>query len=209
MVANMTSWPLRIWLASILMVGGCGERADDPPEVVLPAYAEPAPEPSATFAPVAYPTSVVRSHNYDEAEETTYYYIAAVSEEERKQGKGAGSVSGFRYLGRNSDGNHILAAVSDSGAVSRYARWPDKCVVIHFSDGDHMAYNNGSIIGAAFEDAIKGRLRRWIAPRPQEPVYYDPPEAAQAPLSDPPSSSPALTMPGETPLPTESPPAGE
>lgn len=209
MVANMTSWSLRIWLASILMVGGCGEKADDPPEVVLPAYAEPAPEPSATFAPVAYPTSVVRSHNYDEAEETTYYYIAAVSEEERKQGKGAGSVSGFRYLGRNSDGNHILAAVSDSGVVSRYARCPDKCVVIHFSDGDRMAYNNGSIIGAAFEDAIRGRLRRWIAPRPEQPVYNEPSQVAQSSQPYPPSSPTADLAPEESPVATEPEPAGE
>lgn len=197
---------LLTWALAIL--SGCGQKADDPAEVVLPAYVEPTPEPTATFAPVAYPTSAVRSHNYDEVEDSTYYYIAAVSEEERKQGKGAGSVSGFRYLGRNSDGNHILAAVSDSGAVSRYSRCPNKCVVIHFSDGDRTAYNTGSIIGAAFEDAIRGRLKRWVAPRPQEPVYSDPPELAPTPQAYPTSPPSTDTVNGETPLATEPHPGG-
>ena len=182
---------------------------DEPPEVILPASVEPTPKPAATVAPTAFPTSAVRSHNYDEVEDRTYYYIAAVSEEDRKRGKAAGSVFGYRYIGRNADGEHVLALVTGSGAVSQYSRCPNKCVVINTSDGDRIAYTNASIVGAAFEDAIGGQLKRWVPPRAQDPVYYDPPQIAESPQPNPPSSPTTDGAPGEPPLAIDQKPAGE
>lgn len=134
------------------------------------------------------------SHNYADEEGGIYSYIAAISEEDRKRGMAAGSVSNFRYLGRNSNGEHIVASVTSFGETRYFSRCPDRCVIIRHSDGDQSAYNPGSIIGAVFEDAIRGQLKKWTPPRPpqimtsQEMDAEDPPALPAASQTTPPAA---------------------
>ena len=98
---------------------------------------------------------------YDEREGDTYFYIGDVSEEERKQGKALGSIVGFRSLGMTDDA-HRLAAVSDSGSVIRRYECPAECKIIKSRDStgvERLPYDQNSIIGAAFADAIGGNLQ--------------------------------------------------
>lgn len=198
--------PKMVVLLCLGTLVACSEEAPQPEESLT--YASPiVPAPVETKA--AEPVSLVpppRSHNYDEERERTYSYIAAISDEERKQGKAAGSVSNFRYLGRNADGEHILAAVTGTGVVRYYGRCPDRCVIIRYDDGDQTAYNPGSIIGGAFQDAIRGHLKKWTPPAPPPQVqYFDEEEPTSSePIPAEPTSEPLPEMPAAQ----ESVPAG-
>src|SRR3546814_19462616 len=63
----------------------------------------------------------VPDHNYDEKRGWTYYYVAAVSDEDRKKGRAAGSVVAYQYLGKNEEGQHVLASMNTNGTVSHRA----------------------------------------------------------------------------------------
>lgn len=125
-------------------------------ESSTPAVVDEIPTPAASPVP---PAPEVASHNYDEREEWTYYYVAAVSEEDRKRGRAVGSVHAFQYLGRNALGEHIIASIRSDGTVSYRAKCAASCRIIHTDNGDRIAYAPASIIGAAFEDAFRGKLR--------------------------------------------------
>jgi hypothetical protein len=127
---------------------------EDPPPAPLPQDAEAAP--SIIPAQAIHP-----SHYYDERDGFVYSYIAAISEDARKAGKAAGNVVSFVYLGRE-DGRHVLTSIDRNGAPLSEAYCPDTCRVITYDDGSRVGYTETSIIGAAFADAIAGRLQ--IAP---------------------------------------------
>lgn len=97
--------------------------------------------------------------NFVEEEQGTYFYVAGISEEEKKKGKAAPDVLGFRYFGRNEKGQHVLAYVSDSGQILGRAYCSEPCAVIKYSDGTRVAYDPGSVIGSAFQDALNGLLK--------------------------------------------------
>jgi hypothetical protein len=101
-----------------------------------------------------------KSHNYNLREGDLYGYIAAVSEEERKQGRAAGEVVLYRYRGVV-DGLHRLENVDAAGRTVGINECPSACVAIksyQYGRPSRIAFNPSSIIGAAFEDAIAGRL---------------------------------------------------
>lgn len=131
-------------VASLAFLSGCGEPSSGA------AVQAPAPEIVATpIAPVA---------RYAQEDRGIYYYVADVPEEEAKKGKAAGDVIGFRYLGRNDKGEHILGLVGDDGAVISRSYCLEPCRVIRQSTG-RIGFSSTSIIGAAFEDAIAGLLK--------------------------------------------------
>jgi hypothetical protein len=114
------------------------------------------------------------SHRYSFKEGDAYGYIAAVSEEDRKRGKAAGDVLMFRYAGFWDNEFHLeeLNANGDIVGVDTCAK---PCVAIKSYEGgqiDRVAYNPDSVIGAAFDDAMSGRLKRkaqrpaLLLPRP-------------------------------------------
>lgn len=109
-------------------------------------------------------------HNYDFKEGELYGYIAAITEEERKRGKAAGDVLMFAYLGFE-DGKHRIEYVNDNGNVVSINECGVPCVAIKrrnpYSDSvSRLAYDSGSLLGAAFEDAINGRLTPKKRPAP-------------------------------------------
>ena len=125
-----------------LALAGCGES----------------PTGSATAEPDATPTAEAPTPpNYVEHRKGVYYYVAAVSENDQKDGHGAGKAIGFKYLGKNADGEYTLVAVSENGAAIGKATCADPCKIIH-DQGETFEYNPQSVIGSAFEDAINGRL---------------------------------------------------
>jgi hypothetical protein len=154
---------------------GCGPNEADTNYAasaypVATAYRTPSPTPSATATPFA-PQSP--AHYYDARDGVLYSYIAAISEDDRKAGKAAGDVFTFAYLGKR-DGKHVLVRVTADGRPIEEAYCGSPCRVISYPNGRQIAYNEGSIIGGAFADAIAGRMiiasysdQAPIAPLPQ------------------------------------------
>ena len=109
--------------------------------------------------------------NYSDKEGHTYFYVAAVSEEERKRGQASGRVNDYQYGGKDDSGAHIVYApgITYTCAVP--------CKIIKASNGSRLAYNEGSIIGAVFQDAMRGFLKPVPkAPKPR-PIVEEPPPA--------------------------------
>lgn len=125
---------------------------------------------AATSAP-ASPVPAVASHNYDFREGDAYGYIAAISDEERAKGKGAGDVLMYRYAGFK-DGLHRLEHLAADGSVMFRSECPEPCVAIKIQ-GRHgvsrMAYSANSVLGAAYQDAMNGKLRPYRFAPPPEP----------------------------------------
>ena len=99
------------------------------------------------------------AHNYAEEEDGVYFYVSAVSEEDRKKGKAVGDVYGYRYLGKNDEGQHVIASVTNNGQIIFKAYCSEPCKIIKYGDGDRSAFSPNSIIGSAFQDAINGALK--------------------------------------------------
>lgn len=112
-------------------------------------------------------------HNYDLREGGAYGYTAAVSEEDQKKGRAAGDVLMFKYAGL-SDGAYHLLLLGDDGQVIGTAECPEQCVAIkeRFTDGGakRVAFTESSVIGAAFEDAFRGKLVKVQEHRTASPV---------------------------------------
>ncbi len=175
----------------LLVLAGCG---DDRENEYAYTPTEPAnPATIATEASYAVPTPYAPptpSHYYDERDGVFYSYIAAVSEEDQKSGKRAGDVVTYAYLGEEG-GRHILARVSPSGSVLARSSCRNPCRVITYDNGDQLGYDERSIIGAAFADAIAGKLEvACYEPQPRwqntAPTVPPPPSSLPTPTPKPP-----------------------
>lgn len=147
-------------LAVLVLAGtlvSCGQSETDGYSESVPyiPVAEANSEPEMPSPPAPPPTP---SHYYDEQDGVLYSYIAAVSEDDRKAGKAAGSVVTFAYMGEEG-GRHKLARVGSDGSVIGYSYCKRPCRVITYDDGTQIGYNERSIIGAAFADALRGELQ--------------------------------------------------
>lgn len=159
--------------ASALLLSACGNASED--ENRLPdrnATAIPVSQPISPVPEPAQPAPIMPDHNYEERRGWDYLYVAAVSEEDRKKGRAAGNVVTFQYLGLNGDGQHVLASMNTDGSVWRTASCKSQCRVIEYSDGRRIAYSPESVIGAAFQDAFRGKLRvaDWAKDEVVEPM---------------------------------------
>lgn len=164
-----------------LALYGCGSPTQEPDPVRLNSYetADLSAAGEAVIPTTAYeaPKPVIPSHYYDERDGVLYSYIAAVSDEDRKTGKAAGDVITFAYLGEE-EGRHTLVQVRPDGSIASRATCKKPCRVITRADGSQVGYNEGSIIGAAFADALSGKLER---------AHYVPRQAPAAPVAPPPA----------------------
>lgn len=155
-----------------LAIGAC-EDANPPPGPAPPAYrVEVSPEPTLHPTPTPQPSP---AHNYDERDGVLYSYVAAISEEDRKSGKAAGDVINFAYLGEE-NGVHVLVQVRPNGSIASRSTCRKPCRVITRDDGSQVGYNENSIIGAAFADALAGRLQQ-AQYRPNQVATPAPPAA--------------------------------
>ena len=96
----------------------------------------------------------------------------------------------YQYLGRDEEGRHVLALMNPNGTVRTEAACATPCRIIDVSDGRKIPYSTRSIIGAAFEDAFRGKLKvaDWakdeiVEPVPAKPVA-GPPTAAVAEIPE-------------------------
>lgn len=155
-------WPA-IMLSAFL--AGCGGSSEPPPTSGNSSFANdfervPSPKTETSPPPPPLPPSPpVPDHNYEERRGRDYLYVAAISEEDRIKGRAAGDVLTFRYFGLNENGQHVLASINPDGSVWRTASCKSQCRVIEYSDGRRIAYSPQSVIGAAFQDAFRGKLR--------------------------------------------------
>lgn len=164
-----------VWLGLSGLISACSNQADYPENTLN--IDETLSTENIVGADEVVPAEVAEpDHNYDFREGDTYGYIAAVSEEDRKRGRAAGDVVLFIYRGKTEDG-HRLEQVDASGRSLGYAECAVPCVAIRttrFGRVDRLAFNPSSVIGAAFEDALNGKL---VEPTPTPPEN-DPPRPA-------------------------------
>lgn len=133
------------------------DKAQDPINVSPP----PPPYPRAVTVEPAK-----EYHRYDLNEGFDYHYVSDVSEEDRKRGKALGSVTTFRFLGVVQD-KYVLANVDSKGSVILRSSCAKPCVIITQGDGEKLPFNTDSIIGAAFEDALAGRMKEYTQREPK------------------------------------------
>ena len=100
---------------------------------------------------------------YSSREGEKYYYVSKVSENDKKAGIGVGSVSIFRFLGHHGS-KYELADIEDNGTVNHIDTCSNPCTIIRETapNGGHAEltpFEQGTIIGAAFSDAINGFMR--------------------------------------------------
>lgn len=143
--------------ATGLALSACDRKADEPhfPPFNSTLVAPPTTAPSPQAIPVPVPTRP--AHYYDSRDGVRYYYVAAISENDRKAGKAAGNVHSFAYLGKRG-AKHVLARLNGDGRVLEEMYCDRPCRVISYQDGSLFEYNENSVIGAAFADALAGRL---------------------------------------------------
>lgn len=131
-----------------MLLAGCN---DQPNKGVTPEISESIANIDSNAPPPAKP-------NYQEAENGTYYYITAVSEDDRKKGKATGDVLGFRYSGKNENGEHVISQISDQDRAIDTLVCKEPCKIIKSEDGSRTPFVSNSIIGSVFEDAMLGHL---------------------------------------------------
>jgi hypothetical protein len=190
-------WPFAI-IATVL-VAACNNASDanNYPALTQTTVPDNTDDEIGTTPVAALPAAPVPDHNYDERRGATYYYIAAVSQDDQKRGVAIGAVSQFQYLGRNSAGEYVLASLNPNGTVSYRAKCSSDCRIIDTDYGGKLAYSASSVIGAAFQDAFRGKLRvaDWVkdeAP-PTQNVAAAIPTASRAAPSDTSSETPEAT----------------
>lgn len=205
-VAPMIRVAALIIVATPVSCNDAQQQGDGPtpsPFAEMPLAESPLSESPSPATVPAIPLPPLPDHNYDERKGSTYYYIAAVSEEDRKRGIAVGNVHGYQYLGRNVSGEHILAGVNSDGAVNFRAKCAYPCKIIDTNDGEKIAYSTSSIIGGAFEDAFRGKLRvvDWATAGSAKPATRQVTSAAIAPVAAVPTpeaigtGSPSLDVP--------------
>lgn len=168
---------------------GCGNSAEDseyerdnliPPPLAPPPASAASPANGEDSAPIVA-TEARRSHNYSERNGIIYSYVAALSEEDRRLGRAAGNVISFAYLGK-AGGRHSLAQVLPNGNIINRSYCNEPCRVINYDGGQQVGFNEQSIIGAAFADAIAGHLAVSSITYSQP---FATPTASSAPLAKP------------------------
>lgn len=168
-----------VLLASAVFLASCSESTEpNYSDADLNADAGSSDTDIATAAENAasnVPVTPVRNHNYDFKDGDLYGYIAAISEEEQKVGKAAGDVVTYRYVGFW-DAAHHIELVGDNSAILSVSDCSMPCVAIKtYSNGTmrRVAYNPASVVGAAMQDAMSGKLARKRPPpvlRPTESI---------------------------------------
>lgn len=156
------------FMLSLLAVG-----CDSPAPRVSDNMSEGVPSTQQPSAPVTA-SAPADEHNYAEREGDTYLYVSAVTEEDQRKGRAVGDVVGFKYLGQKA-GRHTLLGVGEDGEPLNEADCADPCRIITrrvAGRSSRTPFEAGSIIGAAFEDALAGRLKiaRSAATVPKPPA---------------------------------------
>jgi hypothetical protein len=176
------------------------------------------PETGIGPMPIAPPASVAApAHNYDFKDAGMYGYVSAVSDEDKAKGKALGDVTLVAYRGAAA-GVHRLTLLDDAGRTIGDYECEQPCRVIRaLTNGvvsRRVAYNPGSIIGAAFQDALGGRLATLPkSVTPQNRQQLEKPQQT-APRAPPLPATPLLNQSPPDPLkaddasePTSPPPA--
>lgn len=193
------------WVVALLsIVAGCsGEPHEGETTVTAPdpiQYPATVPPTVAATPPAHYAPEP--DHLYDERRGDTYFYVAAVSDHDRENGRAVGNVHQFQYLGRNAEGEHILASLGDNGLVTYRAKCARRCRIIDTTYGGKIAFSTESIIGAAFQDAFNGKLRvaQWAENERQPTPSPVPTMAANTPKIEQPASPAPPSSESPTPL---------
>ncbi len=196
-----------IALASLMTTACNATKEEENGPYIAPNTDNPIPsvETSETTSPTSLiatpPKPQLPDHYYDERRGWTYYYIAAVSEDDQKSGRAVGNVSSFQYLGMNASGEHVLASLKPNGTVNYRAKCKKSCRIIDTDYGEKIAYSSGSIIGVAFQDAFRGKLRiaDWAKDEVAKPLPAPSPKEPPSPVFNEPNIEDQPNVRKETP----------
>ena len=147
----------RLSVVPMLLLCSCNDQKPSQEEVV-PAIPPTVPTPSSTTN--VRPTSSPATANYVERDGDRYLYVTAVSDEDKTKGNATGKVVMYQYLGIFQS-KYRLRNVAENGQPLTTWECPTPCRIIK-SVGipvQRVPFEPTSIIGAAFEDAIAGRLQ--------------------------------------------------
>lgn len=185
-----------ICLVFALALASCDSSPVVPPADTVSASNAPAPESSeeAQFSPS--PQQPI--HNYIEKEGSVYLYEGAVSENDQKAGKAIGDILSYEYLGIQR-GKYVLTRLNDDHSIFERLSCNNPCIVIDADDGRKIAYNEKSIVGAAFADAIAGMLTVAVERRPSA-ENQDLPQSAASPYRPLPRYENISSQPAGTPI---------
>jgi uncharacterized protein YecT (DUF1311 family) len=173
---------------AVLVLAGCTAKDSAAPSTA--PQTSVATDPHTAGAPGEVAATPAPSHNYLSRDGDLYCYPAAVSQDAKEAGQAAEDVLCFRYGGKV-NGAYVFTPERDPGTV---ISCDDPCKVIKFDvygqTVKRVAFEPGSVIGAAFEDAMSGQLealaRATTAPAPV-------PTPASPPASLPPAAAPSPT----------------
>ena len=138
-------------LAALAACDSNGDKNDD-------AITVSSPPPPPVRSQIAEPQR--EYHRYDLNEGFDYHYISDVSEEDKKKGRALGSVSTYRFLGVQ-QGKYVVANVDSKGNIILRNSCAKPCVIITDGYGEKLPFSPDSVIGAAFEDALAGRMKEY------------------------------------------------
>lgn len=99
-------------------------------------------------------------HSYTEKIGDIYFYTAALSENARKDGVGAKSMYGFKYLGRASNGDVLIVGVNNIGFPTSAIRCSVPCKVIRIGRDEAMSFDPDTVVGTVIADALNGKLEK-------------------------------------------------
>lgn len=123
--------------------------------------------PNGSSTPAASETTIATpeepSHHWSEEKGGIYYYVTAVSDNDKANGQGAGDVVGYKFLGTNDDGEYTLGTTNLQGGTVMKAYCSKPCKIVRFSNGERMGYEEATVIGAAFADALSGQMKQTKA----------------------------------------------
>lgn len=145
-------------IALLVAIGGCSSPAPTVSQTNLSTNFADRPGLSENLVEPRRPST---PPNFAESENWTYHYVTAVSDEDREKGRALGDIVSYQYRGMR-NGRHVLASVDDDGAVLGESECSDPCRIITSRHGRRtrrLPYDNGSVIGSAFEDAMNGHLQ--------------------------------------------------
>jgi Peptidase family M23 len=103
---------------------------------------------------------------YIYAEKGVYYYEAALTRQQREAGYIANEAVGYRYFGKNADGEYAIATVDRFGRISEYFYCKKPCRVVRSSTGERLVLNSRMLLWSVFNDVFRGLLKN-TAPDPQ------------------------------------------
>lgn len=151
-----------VCLATALCLASCDSSQGTPPPDPVATSGAPLSDSGEPAQISSLPQ--LPPHNFIGEDRSAYLYQAEISENDKKAGKAAGDVLSFAYLGLKK-GKYVLVLVDNNLSILEHYYCTRPCIAIEKESGGKIAYDEKSLVGAAFSDAIAGTLATAVEKR--------------------------------------------